>query len=158
MALIERFHNTSDVTHWRGQIPMNYVYTAGRGNDMFFKAILEKGKFVGTRCDACGIVFLPPRIYCERCFARIEESTVTVPNRGVIHTFTVCNETFNGTTKAKPSIVGLVRFDGTIGGLTHRIGGVAPEECFIGMPVKAVFKPKGKREGGILDIECFKPA
>lgn len=158
MALIERIQNTTDITHWRGQIPMNYVYTAGRANDMFFKAIMEKGKFVGTRCDACGIVYLPPRIYCERCFARIEENTVTIPNKGVIHTFTVCNETYDGIRKAKPSIVALVRFEGTIGGLTHWIKGIDPEECFIDMPVKAVLKPKGKRVGGILDIECFKPA
>ena len=158
MALIERFQNTSDITHWRGQIPMNYVYTAGRGNDLLFKAIMEKGKFVGTRCDKCGIVYLPPRIYCERCFERIEANTVSVPNKGVIHTFTVCNETYNETIKAEPSIVALIRFEGTIGGLMHWIEGVAPEECYIGMPVKAVLKPKGKREGGILDIECFKPA
>lgn len=158
MALIERFHKTSDITHWRGQIPMNYVYTAGRGNDLFFKTIMEKGKFVGTRCDECGIVYLPPRIYCERCFERIEGNTVSVPNEGVVHTFTVCYETYDEKEKARPSIVAMIRFDGTIGGLAHRIEGIDPELVEIGMPVKAVLKPKGKREGGILDIECFKPA
>ena len=31
------------------------------------------------------------------------------------------------------------------------------DELFIGMPMKAVLKPKAKREGSILDIEGFKP-
>ena len=42
------------------------------------------------------------------------------------------------------------------GGLVHRID-ADPDELFIGMPMKALLKPKSKREGSILDIEGFRP-
>ena len=157
MALIERMDLTTETNHWRGEIPMNYVYTAGRGHDLFFTNLRDKGKFVGTRCEACGIVYLPPSLFCERCFERIEGNTVEIPNQGVVKTFTVCHETYQGERKAEPSIMALIQMEGTVGGLIHRIGKVAPEACTIGMPVKAVLKGKSKRVGGILDIEHFVP-
>ncbi len=157
MALIERLHDTTEATHWRGHIPMNYAHTAGRAHDEFFKAIRDKGKFVGARCEKCGLVYLPPRIFCERCFGRIEGNTVAVPNRGVVQTFTICHETYDEQRKAEPSVVALIQMEGTTGGILHRIGEVAPEKCSIGMTVKAVLKPKNQREGGILDIKYFIP-
>jgi len=156
MALIERLQNTTDATHWRGKIPMNYVYTAGRAGEEFFKN-LKRGRFIGARCRDCETVYFPPRIFCEQCFERIEGNWIKVPNRGVVHTFTVCHETYDEQPKDKPSIVAFILFEGTDGGLMHWIGDVDPEECYIGMPVTAVLKPAKQRKGGILDIKYFKP-
>ncbi len=156
MALIERIQHTVDATHWRGKIPMNYVYTAGRAGELFFKTLRDKGEFVGTRCESCDMVYVPPRMFCERCFQRIEKNVVKVPNRGVVHTFTICHETYDELSKA-PSIVALIRFDGAEGGLMHWLGDVKLEQLGIDMPVKAVLKPRSKRTGSILDIDYFKP-
>ncbi|TET37173.1 MAG: Zn-ribbon domain-containing OB-fold protein [Planctomycetota bacterium] len=157
MALIERLEKTTDATHWCGQIPMNYVYTAGRAGELFFKTLKEKGEFVGARCNDCGIVYLPPRIHCERCFSNIEGNNVKVPNKGTVHTFTVCHENYEEKAKEAPSIVAMIRMEGAAGGLVHWIRKCEPEECTIGMEVKAVLKPEKNREGSILDIDYFEP-
>jgi len=43
------------------------------------------------------------------------------------------------------------------GGIFHRLGDVNHEEVTIGMTIEAVFKPKSKRQGSILDIKHFRP-
>jgi uncharacterized OB-fold protein len=156
MALIERYQRTPDITYWQGQIPMNYVYTVGRAGEKFFRELI-KGKIFGARCDGCNLTYVPPRTYCERCFERLEGYYVDVGTRGAVHTFTQCYENYDETRKESPTIVAVVRIDGTQGGLVHRIGEVDFEDVHIGMPVKAVFKAKKDREGSILDIKHFKP-
>ena len=157
MALTERFQNNVDATHWKGAIPMNYIYTAGRAQEPFFQALRDKGEFLGARCEACGIVLVPPQMYCERCFADIDGAAVKLPNEGVVHSFTVCHETYDDRPKAEPSVVAFIKIDGAEGGILHRLD-VDPLEACIGMVVKARFKPKKERTGSILDIECFEPA
>ncbi len=156
MALVERIQKTTDATFWPGKIPMNYIYTAGRAGELFFNAIKEKGQFLGAKCNRCNQVYLPPRIYCPQCFERIEENFITVENQGVVHTFCICHEGFDGKPKDKPSIVAAIKLDGADGLFFHRIEGIDAKDCRIGMRVEAVFKPKTKREGSILDITHFK--
>jgi len=155
MSLIERLQNTQDAQYWPGKIPMNYIYTAGRAGDEFFKRLRDKGSFIGARCEKCDTVYMPPRIFCESCFERIEGKWVKLKNRGHVHTFTICHETFDEKPQ-KPSVVAFIMFDGADGGLFHRVD-VDPDEVYIGMPVEAVLLPANKRKGGILDIKCFKP-
>ena len=156
MGLAERHSKTSDLTHWRGRIPVNYVYTTGRAGEKFFQEVLN-GKLVATRCAPCGVVYLPPRTYCERCFARLEDSYMEVSPRGRVHTFTVCHKKMDGSKSDEPVVVAMVQIDDTDGGLVHCLGEVKPEDVYIDMPVKAVFKPKKQRKGSILDIKYFKP-
>lgn len=156
MALIERLQKTTDVSHWQGQIPMSYVYTVGRAGEKFFRGIME-GKLFGARCDSCKITYLPPRIYCERCFARLEDHYREVGMKGTVHTFTRCFEAYDGTRKDPPSILAMVRIEGTEGGLVHWLGEVDFERVSIGMAVEAVLKPPHERQGSILDIKYFKP-
>ncbi len=156
MALIERYQKTTDVSYWEGQIPMSYVYTVGRAGEKFFRGIMNE-KIFGAKCDSCNIIYVPPRTYCERCFARLEEHYVDVGTRGNVHTFTQCYETYDGKMKESPSIVAMIRIDGTHGGLVHWIGETDFESVYIGMPVEAVFKAKKDREGSILDIRYFRP-
>ena len=77
MAFLERHNSTADLTHWRGEIPVNYVYTAGRAGEKFFKAMM-RGKLVAAECSTCRVTYLPPRNYCERCFERIENNFVVL--------------------------------------------------------------------------------
>jgi hypothetical protein len=156
MALIERMQKTTDLTYWEGKIPMNYIYTAGRAGEKFFRALM-KGKITGAKCTECGILYVPPRIYCEKCFARLEDNYVDVGLRGTVHTFVQSHEAFDGSRKEKSSIVAMIRIDETQGGLYHWLGEVDFDKVHIGMPVEAVFKPAKSREGSLLDIRYFKP-
>ncbi len=156
MALIERFQKTTDIGYWPGQIPLNYIYTVGRAGEKFFRELMN-GKIFGAKCSACRMIYVPPRIYCEKCFARLEDSYAEVGTKGTVYTFTLCYETFDGERKEVPSIVAVIRIDGTNGGLIHWLGEVDFAKVYIGMPVEAVFKPKEQRVGSILDIKYFKP-
>jgi len=156
MGLAERHGSTADLTHWRGRIPVNYQYTTGRAGEKFFQAI-SKGEFVATKCHGCEVVYLPPRIYCERCFARLEDNYQKVAPQGEVLTFTICHRKMDGSHSDKPIIVAVIRMSDTDGGLVHCLGEVKPEDVSIGMQVEAVFKPKKQQEGSILDIDYFKP-
>jgi uncharacterized OB-fold protein len=156
MGLAERHSSTADLTHWRGRIPVNYVYTVGRAGEKFFQGVVN-GKFVATECTSCNVVYLPPRTYCERCFARLEDNYLEVSPQGRVHTFTLCHKKLDGSKCDEPVLVAMVQIDDTDGGLVHCLGEVKPEEVYIGMPVEAVFKPKKQRKGSILDIKYFKP-
>ena len=156
MGLAERHSKTSELTHWRGKIPVNYVYTTGRAGEKFFRGIIN-GQLLAAGCSSCGVVYLPPRTYCERCFARLEDSYVKVLPEGRVHTFTLCHKNLDGSYRTTPTLIAMVKIDQTDGGLVHYLGGVKPEEVYIGMSVEAVFRPKKQRRGSILDIKCFRP-
>jgi uncharacterized OB-fold protein len=157
MALTERLEKTTQVGCWTGEIPLEYIYTYGRAGEAYFRTLKDKGTFLGACCNACRITYVPPRIYCEKCFARLEESYIEVGVRGAVHTFTVLYKNLDGSRKEKPLIMAMVELDGTDGGVVHCLGGVEPEEVYIGMEVEAVLKPKAERRGAITDIEYFKP-
>lgn len=156
MALIERYQKTTDIGYWEGQIPMSYIYTVGRAGEKFFLELMN-GKIFGAKCDACNTLYVPAKIFCEKCFARLEDKYLDVGTRGTVYTFTQCHKTYEGIRKEEPSIVAVIQIDGTQGYLVHWLGEVDFEKVSIGMPVEAVFKAKKDREGSILDIKYFKP-
>lgn len=156
MGLTEHVSHLHQATAWRGDIPIESLYTAGIAGERFFREIKDNARLMGTRCDECDTTHMPPRIYCPLCFEKLEE-WVEVPNSGRVHTFTILHLAPDGSPLSEPEILAFVQIDGTDGGLVHRLGQLSPDEAEIGLRVEAVFKPKRKREGSILDIECFKP-
>ena len=156
MAITERISKTTAPTYWEGEIPVSYVYTFGLAGEKFFRAIMEKGTFLATRCDDCDVTFVPPKVYCDRCFEKLEKF-VDVGTVGYVETFTVTFKNMDGSDKAKPSILAMIKIEGTDGGLIHYLEGIGIEEVALGLPVQAIFKPKAQRKGGIEDIVGFGP-
>ena len=157
MALTERIQNTTNAGYWRGEIPLEYIYTYGRAGEAYFRGLKDKGMFLGARCEACDVTYVPPRTYCEKCFARLEGHYVNVGTEGEVHTFTQLYKDLDGSQKEAPVLMALIRLDGTDGGVIHYLGEVDPGDVHIGMKVKAVLKKKEERQGGITDITYFKP-
>lgn len=156
MALFYRIQHAHDALAWKGEIPITSRYTTGLAGERFFREIMENGRFLGVHCPECDLTYVPPRLYCERCFAHLEE-WVEVPNTGRVHTFTVVHVDLDGSRLPKPRVLAFVRLDGSDGGLVHFLGEVEPDQVCIGMCVEAVFKDKAERKGGILDIAYFRP-
>ena len=117
----------------------------------------EEGKILGTICPECDLTYVPPRLYCERCFAQLDE-WVDVPSIGHVHTFTILHVDLNGERLTEPRVLAFIRLDGADGGLVHFVDDIACEDVYIGMRVEAVFEKKEKRTGSILDIAYFRPA
>lgn len=157
MALVERLQETTQVGYWCGEIPLNYIYTYGRAGEAFYRTLLDKEKILAAYCPVCNALFVPATIFCERCFERIEGNYRELEAVGTVETFTVLYKNIDGSKKETPEIIAMVRIDGAIGGLLHYVKGVKPEDVSIGMKVRAVFKAKDKREGGLKDIEYFMP-
>ncbi|MGB9742006.1 MAG: Zn-ribbon domain-containing OB-fold protein [candidate division WOR-3 bacterium] len=156
MALKQRLEQESQVKVWYGELPVESLYTAGVAGERFFRTLKEQGVFTGTRCEQCGIIYVPGRIFCERCLAKLERWE-KVGSEGRLESWTVLYQGLDGKPLREPELIGLVRLDRASTVLVHRLGNVKPEELRIGMRVKAVLKPKSQREGAITDIRFFAP-
>jgi uncharacterized OB-fold protein len=137
-------------------MPTEGRYTLGIPGEKFFREIKENGQLTATVCLDCDITYVPPRLYCEECFAQLDD-WVDVDPLGRVHTFTVVHWSLDEEPLLKPRIMAFVHLDETDGGLVHNLGEVVPEEVFLGMRVEAVFKEKEERTGSITDIEYFRP-
>ena len=156
MAILEKVDKLHQAVAWKGDIPITSRYTAGIAGERFFREIKDKGRFLGTHCEACGLTYVPATMFCERCFAGLDQ-WVEVPNRGWVFTYTVLHRDLDDRPLDPPAILAYVKLEGTDGGLVHYMGGVDPEALCIGMEVEAVFKEAAERDGSILDIEYFRP-
>ena len=135
-----------------GDLPVAFHYTPGVGNTAFFEALRDRGVLLGSRCEGCGITYLPARIFCERCFAELAADTECGLG-GTLESFTTGYAGIDGEPLDAPAQIGLVRLDGADTVLMHRLIGNGP--WVIGARVAAVVKPE--REGSILDVEGFRP-
>jgi hypothetical protein len=153
---LEKPEHLGQARAWLGEMPTYNVYTVGVAGERFFRELKERGRLLGTRCAACNLIYLPPRIYCERCLAGLSE-WVPVPGRGVVHTFTIAHQDLEGRPLDPPHLLALVRLEGAHGGLVHRLGEVEPAQVRIGLAVEMVLKPPRQRKGSILDIRYFRP-
>jgi uncharacterized OB-fold protein len=135
----------------------DYIYTPGVAGDKFFKALRDEEKLLATHCESCNHTYLPPRMYCERCFSKLEKWVEAKPT-GVVDTFTLAHEDRDGNRLPEPVLVAFIRIDETDGGLLHKLEGVDEKSVKIGMKVKAVFADKAKRTSGLTDIDHFAPA
>ena len=157
MGLSEKINRNVDLSYWEGEIPVNYVYTYGLGLEAFFRKLKDQGRFLASRCESCGTVYLPARIFCERCLSEIE-GTFQVPGTGTVYAFTVVHLNMDESPKKEPVIVALIDMDETDSRMVNYLTGVKPEDVKVGMPVKAVLKKKKERKGHIEDIVGFRPA
>ena len=156
MAITEKVDKMHHAISLEGTLPLTSRYSAGIAGEKFFRAIKDEGKFLGTRCEVCDLVYVPATMFCERCFAGLDE-WVEVPNRGWVFTYTVLHRDLDDGLLDPPAILAYVELEGTDGGLVHYMGEVDPEDLCIGMEVEAVFKEAAERDGSILDIEHFRP-
>ncbi len=156
MSLLHRIEHTDHALNWRGDMPTEGRYTAGIAGERFFREIKEKAQFLATVCLDCDITYMPPRLYCEQCFAHLDE-WIEVEPLGHVHTFTVLHRNLEEEPLPEPQVLAFVTLDETDGGLVHYLGEVEAEDVYLGMAVEAVFKDEDEREGSINDIEYFRP-
>jgi len=93
--------------------------------------------FVGTACEACGQVHVPPRRVCAGCGAvdRMERRALASKD-GVVATYTVDRLAFS---PAPPMIDAVIDFDGG-GRYTLEVADAAPDEVDIGTRVELTFR------------------
>jgi uncharacterized OB-fold protein len=133
-----------------------YSWATGVAVGEFLKG-LKAGVITGSKCDQCGRIVVPPRMFCEWCFRRTE-NWVKLPDTGIVNTYSVSYITADTTRVKTPLIPAVVEIDGTSSaGFLHLISEVKPDDVKIGMRVKAVWAEPSKRRGSITDIKYFAP-
>jgi uncharacterized protein len=132
-----------------GELPVGFRYTPGVANTAFLEALRDRGVMLGSRCEACGVTYLPARLFCERCFAELSADVECGPE-GQLISWTVGHVGIDDQPLAEPIPVGLVRLDGADTALMHFLHVDEPE---IGMRVRVELRDD--RSGSILDIKGF---
>ena len=102
---------------------------------------------MATRCSTSAMVYLPPRAFCERSFARCD-SWVEAGAEGVIEASTVVVRGFEGS-RPPPIAVAFVRLDGVDSAIANYVEGLdfsdidaAKERIRPGTRVKVQFIPE----------------
>ena len=151
----EKISQPGSARQWHGDIPIHHRYTLGVAGERFFKALRDDRTVLASKCSACGQAFLPPKIYCERCFVDAED-WVPVAGPGYVKNFTVMHQSLDDEPLEPPSVAILVGWKGIRGGILHELEGIQPEDVRNGMSVEPVWAEQ--RTGSIRDILHFRPA
>lgn len=156
--MFDKPSNPEQVRLWPGTIPIAHRYTAGLAGERFFRALADRGVFLGTRCRGCGIVYCPAAAFCERCLDALDalDAEVEVGPAGTLVSFTSVRIGLDGEHLAEPVVVGLIRLDGADGCLVHRVAAGAAGPT-VGMRLEPVLRPLDERTGSLDDVEHFRP-
>ena len=134
---------------------LHYDYIAGPVTSRFLRGLRE-GRIEGTRSPSAGIVYVPPRAYCERTFEPLDE-WVAVGPEGTIEAATIIAQQFEGY-RDPPFVLALVKLDGASTALANwlemEIDDVAQAAARVapGTRVRMVFKDESERQARITDF------
>ncbi len=148
MAIRDKITHTTHLSYFEGQIPISYRYTYGLAGEAFFQKF-KLGKLIASVESDTGMVYCPPRIFCEDTFEAIDQ-IVELDGTGTVESYTVVFEDMHGEEQA-PVVIAYVVFDGADGGFAAPLD-VNPEEAVIGMDVQLKFVKKADRQGCINDV------
>ncbi|HEX76818.1 MAG TPA: Zn-ribbon domain-containing OB-fold protein [Dehalococcoidia bacterium] len=139
-----------------GRWDITYNYAAGKVSSKFFAELRDNKRLMGIKCSRCGRVMMPPRGFCERCFAPAGE-WVEVGPEGTIQAFTITVEKFEGNPDP-PFAVAYVQLDGADTAMLNYVRGLdfsdlnrAAESLRVGTRVRVVYKEQ--RAGEVTDFE-----
>lgn len=141
-------------TEWDPKL--KWAWDTGAGYGRYF-AELKQGRIVGTKCNKCGRVLLPARVFCELCFRQVND-WIHLKDTGTVNTFSIAYTDWVARRITEPRIPAMIEIDGSGGvAILHLLGAVDPKQVEVGLRVKAVWKPEGQREGAITDILYWQP-
>lgn len=145
------------VTHETWSPSVKYAWSCGEAMSRFLNE-LKKGKLIGRKCQQCGRIIFPPKMFCETCFRPTDE-WVYLPPTGSIMTYSASYLDKDANRISEPILVGVIAIDGASQdmGFMHFFGEMTADEITFGMKVEAVWKPEKERTGSVTDIKYFKP-
>ena len=112
----------------------------------------------GSKCKACGAVFLGARSVCSSCTARDQMASVKLSNRGELYVYSIVHRSFPGIDVPYVSAVVDLEGGGTVKGNLINVE-PDPEKIEMGMPVEVIYRtaPRKDAEGNEYLTYYFQP-
>ncbi len=131
-------------------------------NDFSYERFLTEEKLMGSRCQSCGSLFVPPRTICIKCYGSDME-WIEMKGRGKLAAFTciAVGPPFmrkEGYDRKHPYVSGVIQLEEGVK-VVARIEGVdgnKPETIRIGTPVQVQFLHRGEGEN-LTAFLAFRP-
>jgi uncharacterized OB-fold protein len=126
---------------------------------------LNDEKLMGTRCQSCGALHLPPRAMCPECYGQ-EIAWVEMSGQGKVRAFTSVYIAPTAMIQAgygrkKPYLVGIVELEEgpSISAQIVGVDPANPDSVNVGMPVRLAFvqRAQGGEEQSYLAFEPVPP-
>jgi len=137
----------------RTSIVNDYLYSYG-GISRFFREVVDNQRLMGTKCNDCGKVWCPPRIFCSDCYGEaewIELSSVGTVMASIDVYYVPANYSLHDYLDL-PYVLTLIKLDGADTCIYNTV--FAPDmginAVTEGTRVRAVFREK--REGKLTDF------
>jgi len=119
-------------------------------NDISYERFLNEDKLMGSRCRKCGVLSVPPRSICIKCYGS-EMEWVEMKGKGKLVAFTsiAIGPPFmikEGYDRKHPYVSGVVELEeGTkVVARIEGVDGSKPETIKIGAPLKVEFLHRGE--------------
>lgn len=154
---MDRVDRPQDIKYWYGGIDTAYRYTVGIAGERFFRELRDTGKILASRCRQCNEAYVPPRLYCVKCFSELKDYEEVPDDGWYIHTYSTARNQ-GGQGLQEPLIWVVAKHRHVVGGLVHRLTRASPVDVTIGMRIRPLPKEKEGRIGSILDLEGFVPS
>jgi uncharacterized OB-fold protein len=119
-------------------------------NDISYELFLNEERLMGSRCQRCGVLFVPPRSICISCYG-CEMEWVEMKGKGKLVAFTsiAIGPPFmieEGYDRKHPYVSGVVELEEgpKVVARVEGVDGSKPETIEIGTPVKVEFLHRGE--------------
>jgi uncharacterized OB-fold protein len=119
-------------------------------NDISYERFLNEERLMGSRCRKCGVLSVPPRSVCTRCYGS-EMEWVEMKGRGKLAAFTciAIGPPFmieEGYDRKHPYVSGVVELEDGVRVVARIEGmdGTKPETIRIGAPLRMEFLHRGE--------------
>lgn len=131
-------------------------------NDISYERFLSEDKLMGSRCQKCGALFVPPRTICIKCYAN-EMEWIETKGNGKLAAFTciAIGPPFmikEGYDRKHPYVSGIVELEegARVVARIEGVDGRKPETIKIGTPLQVEFLHRGEPNNSKTFL-AFKP-
>jgi len=132
-------------------------------NDISYERFLNEEKLMGSRCRKCGVLFVPPRSICIKCYDTDME-WVEMKGKGELAAFTCIAigpplMIKEGYDRKHPYVSGVVELEegARVVARIEGVDGSKPETIRIGTPLQVEFLHRGEADG-LTTYLAFKPS
>ncbi len=131
--------------HESGHIEYDFDWHLGAYWSKYLAEMRDNSRIMGVKCPECGMVYIPPRAVCARCYKAMNEWVEVGPD-GILKGFTVVRFPYidpnTGSLMQVPFTAVWINLDGSDTRMMHFCDELDEHKLEVGMRMKAVWAKK----------------